>query len=242
MRAYPSTFRRPLALLATLAIVGQVVLLASALLLPLVSEYSLSGDTMSELVLGRFGWVQTVAFIVAGLGTLALAYALRQLTAGTWGSLVGPLLVGVYGVGALLTAVFPTDRVDTAADVWAQSTTGMIHLGISLISFPAMIVAMFVLVRTFHLEPRWRSLSPWIALFPVAALALFLLQSATPWVGIMQRLLVAAIAGWMVVVVARILALDGAERRAAPARSAFSPMATVSASPRPAPLERSRRG
>jgi hypothetical protein len=96
MNANAPPSRNSLRLLALAAVVGQVVLMASALLLPLVSEFDLIGDTMSELVLGRFGWVQTIAFVVAGIGTLALAYALRQLTAGTWGSRLGSLLVGVF--------------------------------------------------------------------------------------------------------------------------------------------------
>jgi hypothetical protein len=69
-----------LSLLATLAIVGQLVLLASALLLPIWSQYSLIHDNISELALGRHGFIQTAAFVIAGVGTLALALAIRQLT------------------------------------------------------------------------------------------------------------------------------------------------------------------
>jgi hypothetical protein len=186
-----------------MALLGQAVLLASAFLLPLVSEYSLVRDTISELVLGRFGFVQTLAFLIAGAGTLALAYVIRQLTAGTWGSRVGSLLVAIYGIGAILTAIFPTDRVNTPADVWASSMTGMIHVAISLVSFPCMIAGMYVLFRTFILAPGWRPLVPWIVLFPASALPLFLGQAEGPWVGILQRLLVLAISLWMIVVAMR---------------------------------------
>ena len=75
-----------LSLLATLAIAGQLVLLASALLLPIWSQYSLIRDNISELALGRYGFLQTAAFVLAGLGTLALAFVIRQLTKGSWGS------------------------------------------------------------------------------------------------------------------------------------------------------------
>lgn len=206
--------RAPLTTLAAVAIIGQVVLLASALLLPLVSEYRLLGDNISELVLGRFGWVQTLAFIIAGLGTLALAYAVRQLTAGSWGSRVGSTLVGIYGVGAMLSALFPTDRIDSPDQVWAQSTTGMIHVGISLISFVCMIIAMFVLFRTFLLDARWRPLTPWIVLLPCAALALFFAQSEGPWVGLMQRLMVGVISAWIVIVALRVQVLATGEQGA----------------------------
>jgi hypothetical protein len=206
-----------------LAIVGQIVLLASALLLPLVSEYGLVGDTISELVLGRFGWVQSVAFAIAGTGTLALAYAIRQLTAGTWGSRIGSLLIGIYGLGALLIAFFPTDPVESPGDIQSFSTTGMIHLIVSLISFVAMVIAMFIFTRTFPLDPRWRSLSRWIVLFPAAALSLLIVQSQGPWVGLMQRLLVAVIAGWIIIVATRVR-LIAASAQAGSSRHDFSPV------------------
>lgn len=204
--------------LATLAIAGQVVLLASALLLPFVSDYDLVGDNISELVLGPFGFVQTVAFVVAGIGTLALAWVIRQLTAGTWGSVVGPLLVGVYGVGAILVGIFPTDRIDSPADVWAQSTTGTIHVLVSFVSFVCMVVGMFVLLRTFLLEPRWRArMGWWLGLFPAAALSLLLAQSEGPRVGLMQRMMVAVIAAWIILVALRARAIAESSEAGAPA-------------------------
>jgi hypothetical protein len=177
---------------------------------------------MSELVLGRFGWVQTVAFIIAGIGTLALAYALRHLTAGTWGSRVGSLLVGVYGVGAILVAIFPTDRIDSPADVASQSTTGLIHVTISLVSFVCMIVAMFIFTRTFALEPRWRVLTPWIVLLPASALSLLFVQSEGPWVGIMQRLMVGVIAAWIIVVAIRVYGFAAELSAESSARSGYT--------------------
>lgn len=196
-----------LAWLALAAIAGQVALLASAWLLPLVSEYDLISDNISELVLGRFGWVQTIAFVIGGLGTIALAYALRQLTQGTWGSRVGAFLIGIYGAGAVLVAAFPTDRIDRPEDVWSQSTTGMIHITVSLISFMAMIVAMFILFRTFLLDSRWRTLTPWIVLLPCASLSLMLGQGESPHGGLLQRLLVSMIGTWLLIVANRVRTL-----------------------------------
>jgi hypothetical protein len=190
--------------LANLAIVGQVILFASAWLLPIVSEYRLVSDNISELVLGRYGFIQTAAFVVAGLCTLALAWAIRQLTKGTWGSLIGPLLVGMYGLGAILVAVFPTDRIDTAAQVFTQSTTGTIHMLVALFSFFGMIIGMFILIRTFGLLPAWRPIMRLSMFFPVFALPLFIVQGEGPLVGLLQRLMVALISGWMIVVALRI--------------------------------------
>jgi hypothetical protein len=215
--------RQRLENLATLAIVGQIVLLASALLLPIVSEYSLIGDNISELAIGRFGAVQTLAFVIAGVGTLGLAYLIRQLTQGTWGSRVGSLLVGVYGIGSLLVAIFPTERVDRPEDVASLSTVGLIHVVVAFVSFVSMTVAIFVLTRTFLLEPRWCSLSRWMALFPAAALSLLIVQSQGPWVGLMQRLLVGVISAWIIVVALRGRAIAATLNPPATARRRHPP-------------------
>lgn len=215
MNPRPTASRPPLTAMAAVAIAGQVILLASAFLLPFVSEYRLVGDNISELVLGEFGWVQQLALIIAGVGTVALAVGLRQLTAGTWGSRVGSYLVGLYGVGAVLVALFPTVRVDRPEDVWTQSPTGMIHVGISTVSFVAMVLAMFILFRTFLMDARWRPLTPWIVLLPSAAFSLLFVQTEGPWVGIMQRLLVSAISAWIIIVALRVRALAGEGRSAA---------------------------
>jgi hypothetical protein len=190
--------------LAALAIAGQIILFSSAWLLPLVSEYSLVGDNMSELVLGRYGFIQTVAFFVAGVGTLGLAYAIRQLTKGTWGSLIGPLLVGLYGLGAIFNAIFPTDRIDTEAQVFTQSPTGMIHMLVALLSFLGMIIGMLILTRTFALLPVWRPLTRLLVFVQAVALALFIVQGEGPLVGLLQRLMVAVISGWIILVALRV--------------------------------------
>lgn len=196
--------------LTTLAIAGQIALNASAWLLPVVSEFSLVGDNMSELVLGNFGFIQTLAFVFAGIGTIALAVAIGSLTSGR-GFRVGSALVFVYGVGAIATAIFPTDRVDAPADVWSASTTGLIHVAISLVSFLSMIVGMFVLTRAFGRDPRWRSLVRPSAMLAGSALALLFVQSQGPIVGLLQRALVAMISAWMIVIAVRARAIAQGE-------------------------------
>lgn len=187
-----------------LVIVGQVIFLASAWFLPFASEYSLIGDNISELALGRYGFVQTAAFVISGLTTLGLAFAIRQLTVGLRGSIIGALMVAVYGAGALLSAIFPTDRIDSAADIAALSATGIVHAAGAVISFLCIIVGMFVLAWTFRRAARWRTLTPWSVLVAGGALALLFVQAEGPWVGLMQRLLLSVIATWLILVATRV--------------------------------------
>ncbi|NOT45875.1 MAG: DUF998 domain-containing protein [Acidobacteria bacterium] len=198
---------RALPALAAAAIVGQVALTASAWLLPGASEYGLLGDTISELVLGRYGWVQTMAFLCAGLGTIALALAVRALTTGTRGSLLGAALVGVYGAGALVSAAFPTDPIDSPEALSSLTTTGTIHVAASLVSFPSAVIFMFVFARTFGRDARWRPLAMWSGLCASGTLALLLVQAQGPLVGLLQRLMVGVVTVWLVMVAFRVRAI-----------------------------------
>jgi hypothetical protein len=193
-----------LSLLAALAIVGQLVLLASALLLPIWSQYGLIRDNISELALGRFGFVQTAAFVIAGVGTLGLAFAIRQLTKGSWGSRVGSLLIAVYGAGAILSAVFPTDRIDSPTDMSSLSATGAIHIAVAIASFLSVIVGMFVLTRTFARERGWGSFWRLSVFFPAGSLALIIVQQEGPLIGLLQRALVIVVSAWLILVALRV--------------------------------------
>jgi len=203
---------RPLPQLAVLAIVGQLVLLASAWLLPAISEYHLVGDNISELAIGQYGFVQTLAFVISGLGVLALAYGIHRLTAGIRGSLLGSVFIGIYGVGALVVAIFPSDRIDSKADVWTQSTTGWIHSITAFVAYLSVITGMLVLTWTFARDMHWRSLVVGSALLAGAALALLFVQSEGPWVGLMQRLMITAISGWLILVALRVRSVAAASQ------------------------------
>jgi len=203
---------RPLPQLAVLAVVGQLVLLASAWLLPAISEYHLVGDNISELAIGQYGFVQTLAFVISGLGVLALAYGIHRVTAGIRGSLLGSVFIGIYGVGALVVAIFPSDRINSKADVWTQSTTGWIHSITAFVAYLSVITGMLVLTWTFARDMHWRSLVVGSALLAGAALALLFVQSEGPWVGLMQRLMIAAISGWLILVALRVRSVAAASQ------------------------------
>src|SRR5690625_4192856 len=142
MPSQKTIFQNPLhlPLLAILVIGSQFNFLVIAWFLPALSQFSLLGDNISELALGRFGFVQTAAFIISGLGTIGLAFIIHRLTAQSKKSLVGSLLVAIYGVGAILSAFFPTDRIDNPVDLQTLTAAGTIHVLIALVSFLCIII------------------------------------------------------------------------------------------------------
>lgn len=203
--------------LAVFAIVAQLALNASAWFLPLFSQFSAIGDYMSELVLGRHGWVQTVAFAIAGAGTLGLAWALSITTRGAPGSTAGSVLVALNGIGLLLAALFQTDRVDGALNWASFSPHMMVHTGGALVSLFGIAAAMWVFARTFRRPPPWHGLARWSAIFGVVTVVLLLAQQIEgPMIGLLQRMLVGTISLWQIMVALRIRAIASGRFAAQP--------------------------
>ena len=211
--------------LAGFAIVAQLALNASAWLLPRFSQFSAIGNYTSELVLGRHGWVQTLAFALAGAGTLGLAWALSITTRGAFGSWAGSVLVALNGIGLLLAALFQTDRVDGPLNWAAFSPHMMVHTGGALVSLIGIAAAMWVFARTFRRLPPWHELARWSAIFGAVTVILLLAQQIEgPMIGLLQRMLVGTISLWQIMIALRIRAI-------ASGRFASQPQATGAAAP-----------
>jgi|SRR5215213_2559421 len=209
---------RKLQLIAAGAIVGLAFFSATALLLPLISEYSLTGDYISELASGQYGYLQTAAFFAVGGSSLALAVGIREATKGSWGSRMGSAFFGLYGLGGVLVGIFPTDEVDAAGRVVSPTSVGTVHTVVSALAFVFGIVGMFVLSRTFKRNARWQAFWPWSLVLAVIALVGFFLQSELPWVGLSQRIFVGTITLWLVLVAFRLLSIAKAASAEQPPR------------------------
>ena len=169
-------------------------------------------DTVSELALGPYGWVQVVNFLVTGLLMIAfavgLAWTLRSGRAYRW----TPRLIATFGVGLILSGVFVTDPVPSEIRTWH----GNLHLLASLPVFGALTAVCFVVAR--RLADRrwaWYSRATGVAV-PVLYFAMGAGPAATS--GLVQR--AAIIVGWTWIAAISLRTWSGQARRA---RSSLAP-------------------
>jgi hypothetical protein len=95
-------------LAATISLVGVGTFMVGVLLLHLLKrDLNPAQHLISEYALGSFGWIQTMDFLAVGIGTIALALALRRAVKNP--GRIAPILIGLWGVAALLVAFVPTD-------------------------------------------------------------------------------------------------------------------------------------
>ena len=67
---------------------------------------------ISSLSVGEFGWIQIANFLITGTLILAFSVALQHTLRGPSGSVWGPLLIGLLGIGLIGSGIFVTDPLN----------------------------------------------------------------------------------------------------------------------------------
>jgi hypothetical protein len=133
----------------------------------------------SSLVLGPLGWVQSANSALLGLLIIGLAAGIYREVRPRLRARIGPVLLGIAGVGAVLGA-FPTDHgPPNAPTTWH----GVIHnVGFAVFSLSVLLSFVF-LTASFWGDSRWRS-PRWLApMVGIAAVGILVLAGLVPIIG-----------------------------------------------------------
>lgn len=103
-------------------------------------------EAISDLALGKGGWVQTANFFVTGFLTCAAALGLRRAARSGQAQLAIPSLVAAAGAGFIGAGIFPTDPVPDAGPLEPESLTrtGALHVASAVPVFLCLPVACLV--------------------------------------------------------------------------------------------------
>ncbi|MEV4360455.1 DUF998 domain-containing protein [Nonomuraea sp. NPDC049625] len=145
--------------------------------------FDLRRHALSALTLGDLGWLQTANFVLTGLLACAFALGVRRAArpgvTGAAASLIGPILIGAYGVAMVGGGVFAPDPAlgwpaGAPAGLPERLSTGsMLHTVFGATAFLSLIVAGLVFARRFASRG-------WMAYSVVSSLATFVL-TVPPW-------------------------------------------------------------
>ena len=167
---------------------------------------------VSYLALSNQGWQQIANFLICGILCLAFAGGLRRVWRTGRGSIWGPLLVGLFGLGLVIAGMFVTDPgqgypIGAPMSGGLHTWHGWVHGINGLLFFNLVLPAMcFVLARRFAADPqtsRWGKYS-WITGALILAISLpfntlilpFLEYAGLPVIdGLIQRVEISM--GWI---------------------------------------------
>ena len=121
--------------------------------------YSAWRNFVSDLGASKFGWMQDINFIICGLCLICFALGLRQVFRSGRGAVLGPLLLGFFGLSLIIAGIFVTDPglgyyPDGTPAV--HTLHGIIHAANAIPAFGSLTIAIFVLALRFASDPAWR--------------------------------------------------------------------------------------
>lgn len=201
----PLSARRAFALVALLVAVYAVLDIVVQLLPP---HYSAIQDAESDLAVGPYGWIMTINFVVRGALSLLFLWAFYRTVRPEgrgWGEYRGgAVALAIWGVGAILLAIFPTDVPATPI-----SWHGAIHLVVALLAFLGGAIGVYLLSSHFASSPVLRPAQGWATLlallvivFVVGELALGVFTPRVSEVagGLLERLFLGSVLLWILLV------------------------------------------
>lgn len=177
---------------------------------------------VSQLSLGDQGWLQIANFVVSGLLIVAFAFGLRRVVSSGRASRWGPILVGLVGLGLVVSGVFVTDPAlgyppGTPPGLTQNpSWHGSLHLLGALFVFGGLPIASFAFARRFQAQAdrRWGRYSVatgigMLAVFVAANLGASGAAGLGDIAGALQRVAIVIGFAWIAALAARLVAAPG---------------------------------
>ena len=171
-----------------------ILIIIAGLLRP---EYSHLVNFVSEL--GAVGApnaiIQRINFMLVGILIMVFAVGLHKGIAKGKGSIIGPLLVGIFGLSAVLSGIFSTDPIQPG------SFSDNIHMLSSAIGSTAAIIGFFVISDRLTKDSSWKNYQYFSIIIAIAAILVSVIGNAVlgelGYPGLSQRLYMTVLFLWI---------------------------------------------
>src|ERR1035438_3408897 len=171
-------------------------------------HYNPINTAESDLAVGPYGYIMALNFVNRGLLSLSFLYAFGR-TLGSWGVETakyrrGVFLIGIWGVGALLLSLFPTDVPATPV-----SWHGLIHLVVAFLAFVGGSLGILRLSLQFGDDAVLHDAKRLALPIAVVAVLFLVLLFGLPFIlphlasrigGVTERVLIGSVLVWMLAV------------------------------------------
>ena len=162
-------------------------------------EFSPIKTPMSAHVLGAYGPLMTTTYFVLCAGWLAVSYGLVTTLPLTRLTRIACVSASIAGAGMLVAGIFPMDFPPPL-----RTSSGRLHALGGALTFPAMVLSCGLLSLSIRRDESWRRVSAATSALAAACCATFgfmaLYMLVFGFAGYAQRLFMALLFGWMIVV------------------------------------------
>jgi len=152
--------------------------------------------TISELAVGRNGWLQVPAFVALGLSFWALPAGMWRRVRATLFSRLGLILLLVAGASSFVAAAFPTDLRGAVV----ATASGDVHEAAASVGYACLITAMLLFSWHFRRDDSWRHFRPVSTGLTLVGLGILIGMAVTgnsDVAGLLQRTMAATLLVWV---------------------------------------------
>lgn len=162
--------------------------------------------TISDLVHGSYGWLQSLAFILVAFWFLVFVSRLYSITKRKISSITGVSFLIITSIGFLLIAIFPAQTTGLE-----QTVQGLVHDSVAGLIGSSFIIGCIAFAFHFRRDPQWKRYWIYTTITVMFCLAFALLWALIPseWQlrGLGERLLLTSGFAWVVVISLRLVRL-----------------------------------
>lgn len=168
-------------------------------------NYSVTELEVSALSLGSRGWIQILSFVLTGSCFVLFSSRLTSLLKYRRASRVAGIMIGLLGVGLILSGLFVMDPPNTPRDLWTWH--GWIHRICGAVVFTLFPLSCFVFWWICRPQLHWRSFGRWslligcLILVSISCMKVGQLQAADSFfavrLGLFQRVVLILYMGWL---------------------------------------------
>jgi len=187
-------------------IIFAIIVIIAGLLRP---DYSHLTNFVSEL--GAVGApnaiMQRINFVLVGILIVAFTFGLHRGIGEGKGSIIGPLLIAIFGLSAVVSGIFSTDPIQPG------SFSDTMHSMSSAIGSTAAIIAFFIIPIRLEQDILWRRYRYLSIVIAVVAIVVSVVGTGLLGVlgapGLAQRLFMAVLFLWIEVMAIRLFQISG---------------------------------
>ncbi len=182
--------------------------------------YNHFSNTISALVVGKMGWVQTLNFYILAASFMCIGFGLgKSLTHRYFNKIFFMFLVAA--IGAFFVAIVPADKVSAQEIIQVNNLSfeGKVHWFFVLGLILLMPIVFYPVIQNMQRNSDWKKLIPYTVILLVFNLvggvlwycfvsAGYLLE----WKGLIQKILATSVLFWLAIVGCRLWMLDSRQK------------------------------
>ncbi len=163
-------------------------------------DYNFFKNYISDYAVGSRGLIYIMAYIITAIGTIFLYILMIGNLKKSSGYKTGGILLILFGITYLLTAIFPTDIL--APGSFPNTIPGKIHMGSAIAGWFFFIFGAILITKRIRKEPEWYNifkLANILAILSIVFLvSLFIVNALRiPYAGLAEKLFILSRETWL---------------------------------------------